>query len=67
MTQQAERDWVRLSEAPDIVGRSRRTIYRWVSTGALRAYRPQRDLWVKMEDLLEVDASKVRRIRGESG
>lgn len=42
---------VRLKEAPEFVGRSRSTVYRWIAQGRVKVIRPTREKWVFVADL----------------
>ena len=57
--------WMRAQDAPDRVGRSRRTVYRWIAEGKVRSWRPGRDLMVHVGDLLDVEKATIRRVGGK--
>ena len=60
-------DWVPLSRAHKLVGRSRRTVYRWVQEGLVETLRPLREVWVSVPDLMRVEAEKVQLGRPRHG
>jgi maltose-binding protein MalE len=53
--------WVKLSEAPDVVHRSKQTIYRWVSEGHIATMRPTAETWLFLPDLWKT-ANQMRRL-----
>ncbi|KAB1647484.1 hypothetical protein F8O06_02790 [Pseudoclavibacter sp. CFCC 14310] len=52
-------DWILAADAPARVGRSRATIYAWLTEGNIRTWRPGRKLWLNLPDLLDVERSKT--------
>jgi len=58
-------DWILMTEAPERIGRSRRTIYRWIDEGRVRTMRPLTKLWLNVPDLVEADRETIRRTRAE--
>lgn len=49
-------DWIRIADAEELVGRSRRTIYRWVRDGRVRTLRPRRYKYFNQADLIAAEA-----------
>lgn len=54
-------DWIQVHKAPERVGRSKRTVYRWIKDGRVRTIRPLRVLWLNLEDLLRVERETAER------
>lgn len=54
--------WVLMSKAPDLIGKPRRTIYRWVKCGDIRVYRPRHELFLYIPDLQAKADRMIRRV-----
>lgn len=48
-------DWLTIDDAEQAVGRSRKTIYRWVRDGKVRTIRPWRVRYFNRADLITVE------------
>ena len=53
-------DWIPIRDAPERVGKSTATVYRWIDdpTNEIRTMRPGQLVWVNIPDLLRVEAAK---------
>ena len=45
----------KLKDAPERVGRSKATIYRWIAEGRIKVIRPTRDKYVFTHELLQAE------------
>lgn len=52
-------DWVSVAEATERSRRSKRRVYEWIASGAVRTARPARMLWVYLPDVLRVEKEQV--------
>ena len=48
-------DWLQLADAEELVGRARRTIYRWVRENRVRTIRPYRHRYFNRQDLIDTE------------
>ena len=65
MSASLREDWILLADAPERIGRSRSTVYRWIDEGRIRTMRPLAKLWVSVPDLIQADKETIRRTRAE--
>ena len=55
--------WVSVAEAAKITGRTKKTIYQWVSDGDVRTMRPMRALWLNLSDIRRAEKKRPGRPR----
>lgn len=55
--------WVMMKAAASRINRDRATVYRWVKAGKIRVWRPKRELWLYLPDLLKAEEDSVRRVK----
>ena len=54
-------DWISIDEAEELVGRARRTIYRWVRDGKVRTMRPRVHRYFNRADLIATERDTLGR------
>lgn len=57
-------DWVLMKQAHERIGCARSTVYKWVKAGKVRKYRPGKELWLYLPDLLAAEAEATRGVSG---